>query len=521
MRLTGTCALPAVLLAVLATACGSTVQYKESVSGAQAQQQGLGDPAAPGQSAGAGIASGQGSGTGSGIGSGSGSGIGSGQGTGQGAAGQPVATQQPGSNLPLASTGRGVTATTVTLGIAYAVNAGTANAAFGGQGITTGNEPADARAVIAEINKHGGLLGRTIVPLFYERDAQSTTPVAQQAQRECSFFTDDHKVFATLLGNGPIDWAEKPCLNKVGVPAITSHIVSLDDGDPRLSSNVDVAGMSELSLATAQLRAIESQKWLNPWNSTTGAPGTTPAKVGLVSYDLPAVNHAVDQVLLPGLKRLGHAVEQQNIYRIAVPQATSDDASAEAALQNAMLKMRSNNVDHVVVVDNGGAMTLLFANNLYSQRYFPRLAGTSSNGFQALLTGGSIQPQVLHGLVGAGWEPVIDLPFTVKQASPARASCQKLMRAAGQTFSDANSEAVALGYCDKLTFLQAAVKLAGALTSGAYLSAIDRLGSFTTARGLGSTFGPGRHDGGNAFRDMLFDTGCGCVAYSGPTRTVT
>jgi hypothetical protein len=512
MRLTSTC----VLLAVLATACGSTVQYGASVSGPQAQQQGFGDTVAPGQSTGqlGGGQNGQGGRGGQGGTTGTGT-IGS-----AGATGQPVAPEQPSGNLPTSTTSKGVNATSVVIGISYAVNAGAANAAFGGQGITTGNEPADARAVIDDLNKRGGLLGRKIVPLFYQRDAQSTTPTAQQAQHECAFFTQDHKVFAALLGNGPIDWAEKPCLNKAGVPAITSHIVSLDDGDPQLSWNVDVAGMSEMSLATAQIRAIETQKWLDPWNTTTGAAGTTPAKVGLVRYDLPAVKRAVDQVLLPGLQRLGHPVDPQNIYLIAVPQSTSDTAAAQAALQNAMLKMRSNNVDHVVLVDNGGAMTLLFANDLYAQRYFPRLAGTSSNGFQALLTGGSIQPQVLHGMVGAGWEPVIDLPFTVKQTTPARASCQKLMRAAGQTFSDANSEAVALGYCDKLTFLQSAVKLAGAVTSAAYLSAIDRLGSFTTARGLGSHFGPGQHDGGQGFRDMLFDTACTCVGYTGPTRLV-
>ena len=505
MRLTTGCAA----LALLATACGSTVQYRATAGAPLTQDQRLSAPTGPATAATAAP----------------------GATVPQQGSSLPGTTSNPGkaptgpsSNVslppPSATVRGGVSATSVTVGIVYIANAGAANAAIGGQGITTGNEPADARAVIADLNGRGGLLGHKVVPLFFQRDAQSTSPVADQAQRECAYFAQDHKVFTVLLANGPVDWAEKPCLNKAGVPAITSHIVSLDDGDPHLSWNVDVAGMSELSLATAQIKAIESQKWLDPWNSATGGPGTTGAKVGVISYDLPPVNQAVDQVIVPGLQRLGHPADPQNRYRIAIPQATSDTAATEAALQNAVLKLRSNNVDHVVVVDNGGAMTLLLANNLYSQRYFPRLAGTSSNGFQALLTGGNIQPQVLHGLVGAGWEPVIDLPFSDKQASPQRASCLHLLRAAGQTFTDANAEAVALGYCDKLSFLQAAVRLGGSLSAAASLSAVDRLGSFATARGLGSHFAPGRHDGGNDYRDMLFDTACSCVGYAGPARTV-
>lgn len=513
MRLT----TAALVLAVAASGCGTTVHLAQGAGKGATDASGLnlqlpgtttpgGSVGSPGTTAAGGTNGASTSTTSGGIADGSTSDTGT---SGSGGVSYPTTTSVP-----------GVSKDSITIGISYTANAGAFNSALGGRGITTGNEPVDARIVIDDLNKHGGLLGHKIVPLFFQRDAQSTAPVANQAQTECAYYTQDHKIFAALVGNGPVDWALKPCLNKAGVPAITSHIVSLDDGDPRLTWNVDVAGMSEMSLATAQLEAIGSQKWLSGWNSTTGAAGPTPAVVGLISYDLPAVNRAVQQVLLPGLQQLGKTVDPKNIYRIALPQGTSDNAAAEAALQSAVLKLRSNNVDHLVVVDNGGAMTLLLANNLYSQGYFPRLAGTSSNGFQALLSGGSIQPQVMRGMVGAGWEPVIDLPFSDKGATPRRASCLKLMRAGSQSFSDANSEAVALGYCDKLRFLANSMTVAGTLTPAAYLSAIDRVGAFETARGLGSYFASGRHNGGSAFQDMVFSSGCSCVAYAGSVRSV-
>jgi hypothetical protein len=272
--------------------------------------------------------------------------------------------------------------------------------------------------------------------------------------------------------------------------------------------------------------ALAAEHWFTPWNASTGKPGKLHAKVGVVAYDIPAVSRALQQVVLPELRRLGYPADPNDVRQIPVPQATSDDARAEAALQNAMLRMRSDNVDHVLLVDNGGAMTLLFANNAYSQRYFPRYAGTSSNGFQALLDGGDIQKAVMNGAVGAGWEPVTDLPYTSAGpepfTTPARKACLALMTARHQTFSDSNAEAVALGYCDKGYFLRQVLTEAGSPTWTAYLNALDRLGSaFAPARGLASRFAAGWHDGGAAYFDYVFNASCGCMAYHGARHALS
>jgi hypothetical protein len=415
---------------------------------------------------------------------------------------------------------RGVAATSVTVGVVYIANAGAANAALGGKGLTTGNETADAKAVIAEANRAGGLGGRKIVPLFYERDAQSTATVASQAQAECAFFTQDHKVFAVLVGNGPVDWAEKPCLNDAGVPAITSHITSLDDDRGRTGINVDVAGMSEQNLAAAQVAAIARENWLSGWDAATGAPAKTSAKVGVLSYDLPAVNHAVDDVLLPGLAKLGAKVAPQDVFRIAIPQSSGDNGAAAAAIQSSVLRLRNDGVDHLVLVDNGGAMTLLFSNDAYSQHYFPRYAGTSSNGFQALLSAGDIQAATLAGAVGAGWEPLLDLPKSTSTQflSAAGRRCRALMAKAGLSFADVNSEAVAFGYCDKVGVLAAAIgKQSPSLAH--FVGGLNALSTFDPARGVASRFSATRHDGGSGYFTMTFRSDCTCFAYGGTRQS--
>ena len=505
--------LPWLGLVVLAAGCGSTVQ------GSGAGTNPLAGPAAglSAASSTAGVTNGT-AGPDAGGQTSSGA-VGAGQ-----SAGLSSSSAGSGSAGPTASVAKAVTATTIRVGVSYTENASTANAALGGKGITTGNEKADAQIAINEINAHGGVLGRKVVAVFSVRDAQSTATVASQAQSECTFFTQDNHVAVAFLGNGPVDWAEKPCLNAAGVPAITSHIASLDDADPRLRADVDVAGMDEMHLAAATMHALAAEGWYSPWNSATGAAGTTPAKTGVVSYDLPAVVQAVKSVVLPALQKAGHPAAAQDVFQIPVPQSTADDSTAEAALQNAMLRLRGDGVDHVVLVDNGGAMTLLFSNDAFSQRYFPRYAGSSANGFQALLDGNDIQPATMAGAVGAGWEPVIDLPFASSGKGPfmtsTRAACLALMDKGGQRFSDSNSEAVALGYCDKLHFFQQAENLAGAVGLAAFQSAVDRVGTFASYRGLGSTFRPGWHDGASTYVDLVFDGACGCMNYHGQRQVI-
>jgi len=402
-----------------------------------------------------------------------------------------------GAPVPATAARGAVTATTVTIGVSYAVNAGAANAAFGGKGITTGDEKGEAEAVIADLNARGGLLGRKVVPLFYQRDAQSTATTSSQAQTECTFYTQDHHVLAVLEGNGPVDWAMKPCLTQKGVIAVTAHIASLDDDGTARTQHVDVTGMSISRMATAMLSAAQSQHWLDPWNAATAGKGTTPAKVGLIGYDLPEVHRTVTDVIVPGLRRLGTTLVSSSTIFITVPQSTADTGASAAAVQASVLRMRSDGVTHVVFVDQGGALTLLYANEATSQSYYPRYLGSSSAGWQALLTGGDIQPKVLTGAVGAGWEPVIDLAAPARYLTPQAGTCLKLLKGKGFSFSDPNAEAVGLAYCDKVGFLRAAFR------DGSW--ATDSLGALATARGLGSRFGPGRHDGAAAFYAMVFN----------------
>lgn len=115
--------------------------------------------------------------------------------------GAPGAATAPG--RPLAH-GPGVTARTIAVGFPYAPNADQAQAALGNTAVTQGDPKRVVEALVAEINRTGGVAGRKLVAVFHELDAQSSETAAQREQGLCSTYTEDHKVLAVFGATGEL-----------------------------------------------------------------------------------------------------------------------------------------------------------------------------------------------------------------------------------------------------------------------------------------------------------------------------
>jgi len=420
--------------------------------------------------------------------------------------------------------GPGVTATTITLGVVYATNSSAADQAMGANGLTTGNDLAEIRILVNDINRHGGVAGRRLVVLPYGEDATSAQPYSVTAQQMCAFMTQDHRVLAVLVASGFGD--AKACLNRAGTAQFDGSLIGLSDSDGKSQIDFATAAMNIDRSMLAAVRAWTIGNWYAPWNTVAGAPATGGQfKMGVLTIDDPVLNHAVDKVLLPALARAGHRPPAaQDIIRLHEPGSAGDDGSVLAEIQNAVLKFRQDNVDHVVIMDSNGSATLFFANDAYSQRYFPRLGGGSGNAFQALLETGNVQQQSMAGAVAAGWTPVLDLPYGSehKFESPSAAHCRELMKAGGQTFTNANAEAYALGYCDALTVIARALDAAPTMTANGLAQGAESIGrSMMSALTVGLDLGPGHHDAAGAFYADVYDNSCTCFTYRGARQLVS
>jgi hypothetical protein len=417
----------------------------------------------------------------------------------------------------------GITATTVSLGVGYAVNSDAGNKALGanGSGVTSGDQEAEAHALVDDLNAHGGLAGRKVVPVYHRYDATSGQSASQTEQSACADYTQDHHVFAAL-GGGSESYLQ--CVQKGGAMLVGSQIAL--DTEPVFTRNPYYYDVSELTLdrlAGALVNTLVADKYFTAWDSSAGKPGvaaTSPVKVGILVPDRANDNYAIDHVMLPALRRASINVAPNDVFRWQFPQSAGDNGKAVTDIQSAVLRFRSDHVTHVIPTELNG---LVFMNKTAEQQqYRPRYGISTATAPQAWLDAGLIDPHQMAGATGLGWSPVLDLPASAnpdnsRYSSPARRHCVAVLKARNITFTSTNAEGAALLYCDLFYSLQRAMgAVHGPLTRDATMAAVDRLGSSYPSAYLPQVFfGPGHHDPVGSGYTYQFSQACGCMQYGG------
>lgn len=545
--MTGARRVPWLLLAATAlavtTACGSTVQQNGgTLSGGQGRQaggtggaagNGLGGPAGPGAggtgSDSTGALSGGSTGGAPGVGGAGGT---TGTTTGSTSTGQGPTTTSGGASTSGGSSveqGPGITATTISVGLPYITNGDAAGKAVGITGAGGGDQRAQWNVVINDINKHrGGILGRKIVPVFHPTDATSAESYDAQEQAACSDYHEDHKVFAVL--DNSVNGVLQACTEKARA-VMASETASLSYSSVQTFSRyphyVEVGKLRLDRLARNWPGSLNAQKYFTGWNTSTGTPGPAPVKVGILYLDDPASTYSVKNVLIPGLAALGQ--RHPDVVQVQSPKSTSDNGSTISAIQAAVLKFRSDGVTHFLPLDPGGGVGLFFAENAENQKYYPRYGLTTSNGAQLLRDLGGVFPEKqLHGSLGYGWVPVIDLsasrdPDNGPNSNEPRRTCLKLMKDGGQNLAGAVQVRSAIEVCDSLSFLKATLEGAGpSITQATFLAGVNRLGgSFVAGNTFSTGFGPRQHDGVTSGRLFAYDQTCSCFNYTSGLRTLS
>jgi hypothetical protein len=504
------------VVALLATACGSTVQGVSTVGVG-----GLSSPSAGGD--GLGLTSPQAAG--SPVGSGASVG-----GAGTGSLGSSSVAPLPGTpgsavvaEVGAGPSGPGVTDTVIYVGVVHDVNAGAVNKAAGVGAITSGDTNANARAVVDDVNKHGGVAGRKVVVVTADFDSTSTQPVEQQWASVCQKFTQDQpRVFAVFETGTE---AFHDCMARGGAVIISDNLAAFGDAEFRRHAGFIEQGFPSIDrLGRYMVGSLLEQKYFTPWNTVTGKPAAAGAvKVGILTYDDKWYAGAVDHYLVPALKKLGYS---PIVARIGDVSTASDYGSQAAAVKSAQLSFSASGVTHVISFESNGGLSTFFLPNARSQRYYPRYGVNTASGSEALLETGVVDPAQMNGAVGFGWVPAVDLqaadyPENSPYSDAGRRHCRQVMRDHGITPDSGNAEAIELSACAGLYLLQTGLADAGRITLTTFVAALERLGSSYRAAGtLGETFGPGRHDGVSRVYHWHFVAGCGCFRYEGPLRTL-
>lgn len=415
-----------------------------------------------------------------------------------------------GAGATVPTSGRGYDAQHLYLG--FPTNNDVNSAAPAGLGATDfGDQPTIIKAVVGDINKHGGILGRTIVPLFHDIPTASLeTDPNSQAQATCIAFTQDAHVVAVVNIVAAIDLPTfYSCLAHRDTPLISAGFVPTDDAilDGYAPYLYKLTAASFSQLTPVWLSRLTAMGYFHGWNNTAGAPASTPVKVGLL-YP----SQQPQQRIFVDIKR------RLTAAGIDVAKEFQYDASSlnneSSSMNSAVLQMRNAGVTHLLSSESD---VLLFMTAADSQHYRPRYGLTSYHA-PAVQLQGTVPTSQLVGSMGVGWLPTtdVDAGHSPGPVSSGQTSCRKLMHDAGQDSTNASAEIVEYAICDAVRMTADAVNLSMDPSSSGLHAGVARLGAgFASALTWRNGLSGNRYDVPDAVRDFTFNGSA--YTYTGKT----
>jgi len=497
MRFDTRCLLAGV--AVLVAGCGTTVSGGPATNGAAALNGGLSvpSPGAPGAPApgGAPLSSG-----GAALPPGDRSGAAGGGVPGVTSGGIGSSSSDAAAGVP--ATGRGYNTRRLFLG--FPTNNDVNSAAPAGVGATNfGNQPAIIKAVVADVNHHGGILGRVVVPVFHDiPTANLQADPDSAAQATCTAFTQDTHVVAVVNIVATIDRPSfYSCLAHADTPLISAGFVPADDKmfDQYAPYLYKLTAASFTRLTPVWLSRLTAMGYFHGWDTTNGAPGAAPTKVGLL-YPAQQPQQRIFADIKRRLTAAGYNVAADVQYDV------SSLNNESASMSNAVLQMRNAGVTHVL---SSEADVLLFMTAADSQHYRPRYALTSYHAPGVQLQG-TVPATQLVGSMGVGWLPStdVDRAHSPGPVSGGETSCRKVMHDSGQDISSASVAIVALAVCDGVRLIASGIDTSKDPSSAGLHAGLAAMGAaFRSAITWQSGLAGSRFDLPGVVRDFVYTNG--------------
>jgi hypothetical protein len=408
--------------------------------------------------------------------------------------------------------GRGVTATTIKLGINHSAPLGPAFQAVGFAGDPAAtDERRIAEIMIKYINSHGGLNGRKIVPVYNEYDAVGGGTWDGIAAEACQRFVNDEKVFAVVSGHVGQTDSLLDCLAKGGTPLIQNNQWPYDG-----------KYFTEFKNYLYQPSRMRPERFVPAWikGLKDGGYFSSGAILGLARFDAPVFGR-IATLIRSELKKIGRKIEVEAVLH--TPQSVSDFGRMSSEFQSAVLRFRQAGVTHVLFDEYAGEMPFFGLTVAENQRYRPKWAFNSTN-----LTN-TIQQQhddaQLTGAVSVSWLPGQDVAdqHDPRLGKGVLKQCYDIITKGGMTPSRLYTGI----FCDSFLFFQKILSTTNNITPEGMGAAAAKVGtSYESPYTWTTKFGPGRTDGASSVRIAKYTPNCvtvegeprGCFKFVGGDR---
>jgi ABC-type branched-subunit amino acid transport system substrate-binding protein len=396
---------------------------------------------------------------------------------------------------PGADRDRGVTATTMTIGVvAYRQDS------FAQFGLSSlGGRPVAEllKPLVDDLNARGGIAGRRVTLAVSE----FSPLVPAEAQTACVDQADDKKVFVTLAEVSLTDDAQERCLAMRQTPVVTSNS----------SSQADLAADAGWVHQVAMSKDRMFKNWVE---ALISAKAVTPdTRIGLAHADTAEDDALVSNVFIPYLTSKGLKVAAQAAFSgLTIASATADAQRAAARFRDAKVDLILPDLDFLRTflflqasgangpqahysVSDLGQLSLGVATSFFP----PSFGGTRGvTAYTSDLTGNGI---------GTDHTPL----------SPALQDCVTVYKRGGRPFPDSGIERLAdelqlAQFCEELALVSHVTSAAGPhLNRASFSAAFDKVSGFSDHVALTAplSFGPGKFDGADSYRVIEWREDCG------------
>lgn len=411
--------------------------------------------------------------------------------------------------------GPGVGTSTIALGVAWAPDTQSRFQAVTGSNTQFADWSKLAPAVFEIMNRRGGIAGhRIVLEPWYEPRGNGRYQEWQAQQ--CSHFTERERVFAVLSPAPPGEVLQR-CWHAHQMPSLDGLFhFSDDDVHRRYPGSFTLGSPSLTRFAGIYVQELVRQRFFSRGS-----------RIGLVTYDTPRYRRVVEGPLGDALRRHGLSLD-----RVAwLPQPDSTGQAAEILgvhAPAAVREFRDRGIDRVLFLETNPFASGAFMIHVERQQYRGFRYGISS--FQRPSTPGStgdngyaIPTAQLARSQGLGWAAVSDLRDGAEPLlNPDARWWVAELRRRGLLPEGCSLCAVdALTLVEMVTFLDRALEAGRGPVNLARLRAgAEALGSAAPAlTGYRSAFGPQRHDGTAAYRELRWAASCRCFRHVGPLRS--
>jgi hypothetical protein len=414
---------------------------------------------------------------------------------------------------PIPAIGRGWDRSVIHVGVITENDAQKVAEGLGLSDLDPGDQEAAARAAADQVNRTGGIFGRTIVLDFLNEATFSLLASPDtQAAAACTHYAQDRPVVAVVNSVTIIDTPPfKACFAKNHIPVFEGSQQPVDREvlDSFGGDIISILSPSYTDVAPTLVARLSALGYFSRWNDHAGQPGNSPVRVGILTPHDPTGATAA-ALLSDALTRAGYPPVAVYSY--------SSSGAGSGTEASAAYQFRARGITHVI---GTGLNTYLFMTPAETAGYRPRYGVSTFNAPGVLLENNVPKPQ-LNGALGIGTDPTADVDddHDPGAVSPAETRCLAVMRAAKQDFTGKRlAAAVALFDCDVFALLRVSAVAAHGLDAQSIIRGVQLGGpKFVPAETFTSGLGPGEFALAGTARDLGWDTQCLCFQYISTTN---